>query len=218
MMTFPRLSQDTIDSFNDRKETLIQEFLSIPEVNKITRSGKGIASFDKYYDLYIQGSEKEKEIVRAYDELNKALDKMNIDEQRTALEGSFAGIIGKALTALTNPLGFEYRTNIALIGGFAAKEVILSTLGTAYSLGEGISEEPEPLSVRLQKEPGWNQLTAFTLIVFMMLYVPCFVTVITIKKEGGWQWALFSMLYSLVSAYVVSLIVHQAGLFLGVGV
>jgi len=218
MMTFPRLSQDTIDSFNDRKETLIQEFLSIPEVNKITRSGKGIAFFDKYYDLYIQGSEKEREIVRKYDEVKEGIDTIAFDEQRAALEGSFAGIIGKALTALTNPLGFEYRTNIALIGGFAAKEVILSTLGTAYSLGEGVAEEPEPLSVRLQKEPGWNQLTAFTLIIFMMLYVPCFVTVITIKKEGGWRWALFSMLYSLVSAYVVALIVHQAGLFLGVGV
>jgi len=52
----------------------------------------------------------------------------------------------------------------------------------------------------------------------MMLYVPCFVTVVTIKKESNWHWALFSMLYSLVSAYVVALIVHQAGLFLGVGV
>jgi len=218
MMTFPRLSQDTIDSFNDRKETLIQGFLSIPEVNKITGSGQGIASFDKYYDLYIQGSEKEREIVRRYDEVKEGIDTIAFDEQRAALEGSFAGVIGKALTALTNPLGFEYRVNIALIGGFAAKEVILSTLGTAYSLGEGVSEEPEPLSVRLQKEPGWNQLTAFTLIVFMMLYVPCFVTVITIKKESNWHWAFFSMLYSLVSAYVVALIVHQAGLFLGVGV
>jgi ferrous iron transport protein B len=96
--------------------------------------------------------------------------------------------------------------------------VILSTLGTAYSLGEGVSEDLEPLSVRLQKEPYWNQLTAFTLIIFMMLYVPCFVTVITIKKESSWWWALFSILYSLVGAYVVALIVHQAGLFLGIGV
>jgi len=218
MMTFPRLTQDKIDSFNEKKETLIQEFLSIPEVNKIIGNGQGIAAFDKYYDLFIQGTEKEKEIVTAYDRMKKGIDKIDFDEQGAALKGSFAGIIGKSLTALTNPLGFEYRINIALIGGFAAKEVILSTLGTAYSLGEGVSEEPEPLSVRLQKEPGWNKLTAFTLIIFMMLYVPCFVTVITIKKEGGWRWALFSMLYSLVSAYVVALVVHQAGLFLGVGI
>jgi len=217
MMTFPRLTQDKIDSFNEKKETLIQEFLSIPEVNKIIGNGQGIVAFDKYYDLYAQGSEKEREIVTAYDKVKRGIDKIGYDEQSAALEGSFAGIIGKALTTLTNPLGFEYRTNIALIGGFAAKEVILSTLGTAYSLGEGVSEEPEPLSVKLQKEPGWNQLTAFTLIIFMMLYVPCFVTVITIKKESNWHWALFSMLYSLVSAYVVALIVHQAGLFFGVG-
>jgi ferrous iron transport protein B len=218
MMTFPRLSQDKLNSFNERKEILIQEFLSIPDVNKITRNGQGVVSFDKHYDLYSQGSEKEREIARKYDVLKEGIDTIAFDKQRAALEGSFAGIIGKALTMLTNPLGFEYRINIALIGGFAAKEVILSTLGTAYSLGEGIAEEPKPLSVRLQKEPGWNKLTAFTLIIFMMLYVPCFVTVITIKKESNWHWALFSMLYSLVSAYVVALIVHQAGLFLGVGV
>jgi len=218
MMTFPRLSQDKFDSFNERKEALIQEFLSIPEVNEITRNGQGIVSFDKYYDLYSQGSEKERELARKYDVLREGIDAINFDEQRAALEGSIAGIIGKTLTALTDPLGFEYRINIALIGGFAAKEVILSTLGTAYSLGEGVAENPEPLSVRLQKEPGWDKLTAFTLIIFMMLYVPCFVTVITIKKEGGLRWALFSMLYSFVSAYVVALIVHQAGLFLGVGI
>ena len=218
MMTFPGLSKEEINSFKDRKEALIQEFLSTPGVNKIVKTGEGINSFDKYYDIYTRGSERKKEIVRAYDELNNALDKIDLDEQRAALEGSFAGIVGKALTAITSPLGFEYRLNIALIGGFAAKEVILSTLGTAYSLGEGVSEDSEPLSVRLQKEPCWNQLTAFTLIIFMMLYVPCFVTVIIIKRESSWRWALFSIFFSLVCAYAVALIVHQAGLFLGVGV
>ena len=218
MMTFPGLSQDEIDSFRGRKEALVEEFLSTPGVNKIVKSGEEITSFDKYYDIYTRGSEREKEIVRAYDELNNGIYKIDLDKQRTALEGSFAGIVGKALTAITSPLGFEYRLNIALIGGFAAKEVILSTLGTAYSLGEGVSEDSEPLSVRLQKEPCWNQLTAFTLIIFMMLYVPCFVTVIIIKKESSWRWALFSIFFSLVCAYAVALIVHQAGLFLGVGV
>jgi ferrous iron transport protein B len=218
MMTFPRLSQDRIDSFNDRKEALIQEFLSIPEVNKITRSGQEITSFDKYDDVCIKGNEREREIARKYKEVTKGIDAIAFDEQGAALKESFAGIIGNKLTAVTKPLGFEYRINIALIGGFAAKEVILSTLGTAYSLGEGVSEASESLSARLQKEPGWNKLTAFTLIIFMMLYVPCFVTVITIKKESSWRWALFSMLYSLISAYVVALIVYQGGLFLGIGV
>ena len=218
MMTFPGLSQERIDSFHDRRKALIQEFFAIPEVDTIVKDSQEITSFDPYYHRYLQGSEKEREIARKYDEVKRGIEIIGYDEQKAALEGSFAGSIGKALTALTNPLGFEYRMNIALIGGFAAKEVILSTLGTAYSLGEGISEEPEPLSARLQKEPGWDRLTAFTLIIFMMLYVPCFVTVITIKKEGGWRWALFSILYSLVSAYVVALIVHQAGLFLGMGV
>ena len=218
MMTFPGLSQEKISSFKNRKDNLIHEFLSIPEVNKIRKTGEGIAFFDRHYDLYARGSEKEKEIAGAYDDLKNSLYKIDLDEQRTALEESFAGIVGKALTVISSPLGFEYRINIALIGGFAAKEVILSTLGTAYSLGEGVPGDSEPLSLRLQKEPSWNQLTALTLIIFMMLYVPCFVTVITIKKESSWRWAAFSIFFSLVSAYVVALIVHQAGLFLGAGI
>ena len=218
MMTFPGLSQERLDLSRDRRKALVQEFWSIPEVDNLLKESQEITSFDPYYHRYLQGSEREREIAKKYEEVKRGIDVIRYNEQKAALEGSFAGIIGKALTVLTNPLGFEYRINIALIGGFAAKEVILSTLGTAYSLGEGVSEEPEPLSARLQKEPGWDKLTAFTLIIFMMLYVPCFVTVITIKKEGGWRWAMFSMLYSLVSAYVVAFIVHQAGIFLGIGI
>ena len=56
-------------------------------------------------------------------------------EQQAALKGTIAGWLGRKLEAVTRPLGFDYRTNIALVGGFAAKEVVLSTLGTAYSLG-----------------------------------------------------------------------------------
>ncbi|MFO7601449.1 MAG: ferrous iron transport protein B [Candidatus Desulfacyla sp.] len=136
-------------------------------------------------------------------------------QQQTALKGTIAGWIGQRLEIITRPLGFEYRTNIALVGGFAAKEVVVSTLGTAYSLGEVDPEETGSLSERLKKDPAWNPLQAFTLIVFTMLYVPCIATVISIRRETSWAWAGFSILFNLVVAYGVSLCIRQAGLALG---
>jgi len=142
----------------------------------------------------------------------------DISEQQTRLKGTIAGRIGKSLEAITGPLGFDYRTNIALVGGFAAKEVVVSTLGTAYSLGDVKPDEAGSLSQRLKNEPNWDPLLAFTLIIFTMLYVPCFVTVVMIRRESSWKWAGFSIGFNLVVAYLVSLVVRQVGMLLGLGV
>jgi len=134
------------------------------------------------------------------------------------LGNSIAGRMGRGLSYLTAPLGFDWRTNVALVGGFAAKEVVVATLGTAYSLGEVDPEEAGSLTQRLAKEPGWNPLMAFGLMLFVMIYAPCFVTVAVIKKEtGSWKWALFSIAYTTGLAYVLALLVYQGGRVLGLG-
>ena len=136
---------------------------------------------------------------------------------QAALKNTVAGRLGRALTVVTDPLGFDWRTNVALVGGVAAKEVIVSSLGTAYSLGS-LDGEDQGLSQRLAAEKGWNALNAFTLMIFVMLYAPCFVTVIAIRREtGSWGWAGFALLYTTAVAYGLALIVRQAGLALGLG-
>jgi ferrous iron transport protein B len=142
---------------------------------------------------------------------------IDIQEQQSALKGTFAGWIGQRLETITKPLGFDYRTNIALVGGFAAKEIVVSTLGTAYSLGDVDLDEAGSLSQRLKNNPDWNPLLAFTLIIFTMLYVPCMVTVIMIRRESSWKWAGFSIGFNLVTAYLISLVISQAGAALGLG-
>ncbi len=138
--------------------------------------------------------------------------------QQASLKATVAGWLGQALEPLTRPLGFDYRINVALVGGFAAKEVVVSTLGTAYSLGDVDPHATGSLSERLTKDPQWTPLLAFTLIVFTMLYVPCFVTLVSIRRETSWMWAGFSMGYNLMAAYLVALIIRQVGLALGLGV
>lgn len=103
------------------------------------------------------------------------------------------------------------------MGGFAAKEVIVSTLGTAYSLDEVDPSQSGPLSERLKKDPLWSPLLAFTLILFTMLYVPCFAALVVIKKESSWAWAAFSVTFNLIVAYLISLMVYQGGTVLGIG-
>jgi ferrous iron transport protein B len=153
-----------------------------------------------------------------YLEYRGHMTQVNLQENHLALERTIAGRIGRRLEIITRPLGFDYRTNIALVGGFAAKEVIVSTLGTAYSLGDVDPEAAGSLSERIRKDANWNPLMAFTFILFTMLYVPCFATVICIRRESSWAWAWFSLGFNLVAAYLVALAVKQVGTALGLGV
>ncbi len=133
------------------------------------------------------------------------------------LAHTWAGRMGRALSRLTAPLGFDWRTNVALVGGFAAKEVIVSTLGTAYSLGAK-AEEESSLARRLAATAGWGPLKAAALMVFVMVYAPCVATVVVIRREtGSWRWPLFSLAYNTILAYLLALVVYQGGRALGLG-
>lgn len=131
------------------------------------------------------------------------------------LRNSAAGRIGVAMESVSRYAGFDWRANIALVGGFAAKEVIVSTLGTAYSLGEIDPEDASPLAEQIKADPNWNAATAVSLLLFVMLYAPCFVTVVAIRQESGsWGWALFSTAFNTVLAFGVSVGAYQIGMLL----
>jgi ferrous iron transport protein B len=148
-------------------------------------------------------------------ELKTALLAIESSRAEAALRHSIAGRIGTGIESISRMAGFDWRTNIALVGGFAAKEVIVSTLGTAYSLGEVDAEATNSLSDRLSAEPGWRSLTAWSLLIFVMFYAPCFVTVVCIAKESNWKWGLFSMIFNTALAFFLAVLVYQTGLLLG---
>jgi ferrous iron transport protein B len=147
--------------------------------------------------------------------LDEALQKISAEEAMEGLRHSLGGRIGIAMESVSRHAGIDWRTNIALIGGFAAKEVIISTLGTAYSLGEVDPEESTSLSDRLARDPNWNPVVALAVMVFIMFYAPCFVTVVCIAKEAGsWKWAVFSMAFNTLFAYLMAVAVYQIGVLL----
>jgi len=159
-----------------------------------------------------------RQLAGVYQEYSQEKKALEGEKQSLGLRNTIGGRIGVALETLFGPMGFDWRTNVALLGGFAAKEVIVATLGTAYSLGEVEPEKAESLSDKLSKDPHWNPLMAFTLLLFVMLYNPCIATLVTIKKETGkWRWTLFAMAYTTILAYCVALAVHSAGTLLKLG-
>lgn len=135
-------------------------------------------------------------------------------ESEAALQNSVAGRMGIALEPVTKISGFDWRTNIALIGGVAAKEVIVSTLGTAYSLVSVDDEDADAanLQARLAADPHWNPAVAAALMVFVLLYAPCFMVVIMIRQEtASTGWAVFSIVFNTIFAFAISTGVYQVG-------
>ncbi len=131
-------------------------------------------------------------------------------EASEVLRYSVAGRIGTALEPISAPAGFDWRTNIALVAGIAAKEVVVSTLGTAYSLGEVDPEETETLATRIANDPQWSKANAVALLLFTLLYSPCFVAIAMVKTESGsWRWAMFSLFFNLGLAYAVAVAANQ---------
>ncbi len=146
--------------------------------------------------------------------------------RRAQLESSIAGRAGRALTPITRLAGFDWRENVALIGGFAAKEVVVGAMGTAHSIAQVEADQAQPnaqpqaesLSARLASDPSWTALRAFALMIFVMVYAPCFVTLVVIRRESGsWRWALFSTAYSTSFAFVLAVLVFQVGTAFGWG-
>ncbi|MDA8164760.1 MAG: ferrous iron transport protein B [Desulfobacteraceae bacterium] len=150
------------------------------------------------------------ELSPAARELKQQLLAIDAAQAQQALRLSIAGRIGTALEKVSRLAGFDWRTNIALVGGFAAKEVVVSTLGTAYSLGNVDPEESTPLATTLAR--SWTPLMGLAAMVFIMFYSPCFVTVVCIVREtGSWKWGLFSIAFNTLFAFTLATAVYQLG-------
>ena len=152
-----------------------------------------------------------------FQELRGRIQEVDFEEAQAGLRNSIAGRIGTKLTAVTALTGFDWRTNVALLSGIAAKEIIIATMGTAYSLGRSRRGQEIPLSERLASDRSWSPLKAFSLIIFIMLYAPCFATITCIIRESTWKWGLFSMIFNTSIAFILSALVYRGGMWLGLG-
>jgi ferrous iron transport protein B len=139
------------------------------------------------------------------------------DNEMARLESSFLGQLGHLIQPIFAPLGFDWRTSVAVLTGFVAKEIVVSTLGVLYAAGADVNEESEALR-RSLRTSGITPLGAYALMAFVLIYIPCLATVAVIRREtNSWKWTVFSISYSLVLAWVVSFLIYQGWRIIGLG-
>jgi len=144
-------------------------------------------------------------------------------EAGAQLEQSYIGRLGHAIEPVIAPLGYDWKTGVGLLASFAAREVLVSTLGVVYSVGEA-DEESVSLRERMRADrrpdgsPVHTPLTSISLMVFFVLACQCMSTLAVVKREtNSWRWPLFMLVYMTSLAYVASLAVYQGGVALGFG-
>ena len=130
-------------------------------------------------------------------------------------ENSYLGRIGKVCEPVMKPLGLDWRASVALLSGAAAKEIVVSTLGVLYSVDDAESDGAS-LSAHLIASGNYSRAAALAMMIFVLLYFPCIATVAAIAQEaGGWRWALFSVVYNTLLAWVVAFAAFHVGTLLG---
>ncbi|MGD8779977.1 MAG: ferrous iron transport protein B [Ignavibacteria bacterium] len=162
-----------------------------------------------------QQYENEIETVQMNNELSDEFKAEKIAEiennkQKSQLEYSAAGYIGKFIEPFFSPLGFDWRLSISLVNGFAAKEIVVSTMGTIYALGGDADESSSALRERLRNDGNYTIATALALMIFTLLYIPCFAATVVFHKEAGkWKWTLLYASYSIAVAWIMAFIVYN---------
>jgi ferrous iron transport protein B len=132
-----------------------------------------------------------------------------LQQQSVALQFSVAGRVGKAIEPALKPLGFDWKIGTALIGASLAKEVFVSQLSIIYSLGDS-EEGIEALQGHLQED--YTPLQGFCVMLFCLISAPCIATVAIMRRESGaWKWAAFQYFGLTALAYIITLVVYQAG-------
>ena len=138
----------------------------------------------------------------------------NLDKQQQQ-EQSYIGHIGRAIEPVFRPQGFDWKLDVGLVSGVGAKEIVASTMGILYSSDEAAEEGSEQAYSHLRSQmeaDGITPLTAYSFLIFVLLYFPCIATIAAIKGEtGSWKWAAFTAAYTTALAWIVSALVYQIG-------
>ena len=130
------------------------------------------------------------------------------------LENSYLGKIGHVSEPFFAPLGMNWRMAVALETGLAAKEVVVSTLGVLYALGDDVDEGSEGLITQIKANIPFAAAIAF--IVFVMIYLPCLAASMVFAKEsGGWKYLVYLFFMTTASAWILSFIAYRITLLLG---
>jgi ferrous iron transport protein B len=181
-------------------------------------------SYSKNYDLEIEQVktyfQTEMEAAQESDKAllahkrDVAVAELITEKKAEKAEKSFMGRIGKVVAPVFSPIGIDWRGSVALLTGFVAKEIVVSTMGILYAADE--REDSEALKHALLSS-GMTPIGALAMMVFVLLYMPCLATLAAIRREtASLKWMIFSISYSTLLAWGMAFLVYQGGTMIGV--
>ena len=147
--------------------------------------------------------------------------KIELIKQSEKQEKSYIGQMGHFIEPVIRPLGFDWKIGVSIITGLAAKEIVVSTMGVLYQADFSNNESSANMQNRL-KEQTFSQgelkgqkvftpLTAYAMMLFVLIYFPCIAVIAAIKKESDIKWAVFTMIYTTGLAWLIAFLTYQIG-------
>ncbi len=160
-------------------------------------------------------SDVQKAVVSAAEERNGAVVMLENEKLAEMMEYTISGRVGHLLEPFFRPIGFDWKLTTASIGALAAKEVFVSQLGILYAEGEA-DEESVPLREQLIR--NYTPLQGFCIMLFCLLSIPCLATLAIMRRElNSWKLTIAEAIGLFALAYLMTLIVYQAGSILQIG-
>ena len=180
-----------------------------PEVDRYTAQIERVGE-----DTTLTAQEKEAQISQ-----------LELDRSACQIENSYIGRFGKFVAPVFRPLGFDWQMGVSLITGFAAKEIVVSSMGVLYHSDAEADEHSSALQKSLQThtwssgpdigKPVFTPWVAFGFMVFILLYFPCVAALSAIRREAGRRWMLFNIFYTTGVAWLAAFAVRLLSLALG---
>ncbi len=144
-------------------------------------------------------------------------------EKHSALQAeSYIGRVGKFIEPAIRPLGFDWRIGVSIVTGIAAKEIVVSTMGVLYGVGSDSDDTSEALKKNIREakhdsgsrrgSPVFKPHVAVSFMIFILIYFPCIAVIAAIRRESGhWKWAVFTVVYTTLLAWLLSFAIFQIG-------
>ncbi len=141
------------------------------------------------------------------------------EDKKNQAENSYMAKIGKTIEPAMHPCGFDWRQSVALLSGVFAKEVVASTMTVVYATSsdeaealEDFEAEENEMRIATLIRDNMSPLSALSMLLFVLLYMPCLSAVVAVRNESGrWKWAVFTIVYTIGLAWIVSALVFQLG-------
>jgi ferrous iron transport protein B len=165
-------------------------------------------TFSKDYEKIIEQAKSNQNLSEV--ELSQQLSQIELQKLGEQQEQSYIGQLGHAIAPIIRPLGFDWKIGVCIVTGLAAKEIVVSTMGVLYQADFGAHENSGTLVEKIQQQE-YTRGEKIGQKVYSLIYFPCVAVIAAIKKEGNWQWAVFTMVYTTGLAWILSFLTFQIG-------